>query len=61
MSENQNVLKVTIQFNKKKVNFSEVGETALPTYQELLDVFKNPTDSKKKDEIELSSEITDYA
>lgn len=58
MSENNDKLKVTIQFNKKKVLLQEDGDSALLTYQKVLDVFRNPNENK---ESEVKSEITDYA
>lgn len=64
MSQNQDVLKVTIQFNKKKVILQEVGESALTTYQDVLDVFRNPTKAEVSEETEgetEKSQITDYA
>lgn len=61
MAEKQDVLKITIQFNKKKVLLQEVGESALPTYQKMLDVFKNPLESSETEENKEKTEITDYA
>lgn len=61
MAEKQDVLKITIQFNKKKVLLQEVGESALPTYQKMLDVFKNPVESSETEENKEKTEITDYA
>lgn len=61
MAEKQDVLKITIQFNKKKVLLQEVGESALPTYQKMLDVFKNPVESSEIEENKEKTEITDYA
>lgn len=58
MSENQDTLKITIQFNGKKIQLQEVGTTALPTFQKMLDVFRNPTES---DDSSNKAEITDYA
>ena len=49
--------KVTIQFNKKKVLLQEDGNSALLTYQKVLDVFRNPNESK---ESEVKSDIIDY-
>ena len=61
MAEKQDILKITIQFNKKKVLLQEVGESALPTYQKMLDVFKNPVESSETEENKEKTEITDYA
>ena len=61
MAEKQDVLKITIQFNKKKILLQEVGENALPTYQKMLDVFKNPVESSETEENKEKTEITDYA
>lgn len=60
MAENNDVLKITIQFNKKKIQLQEVGITALPTYQGILDIFRNIKDEQESDETSEKTAITDY-
>lgn len=58
---NKDKMKVTIQFNSKRITFTDEGETALSTYQQVLDVFKNPNEVGKNIINEEKTEITDYA
>ena len=61
MAKNQDVLKITLQFNKKTVTLKALDEEALPTYQKIMDVFKNPVEFGDNTENQEKTEITDYA
>ena len=61
MSENQDVLKVTIQFNDTKIPVNVKGKSALQIYQRILQIFMTPNESAEIEGIVGKSEITDYA
>lgn len=61
MSENEDVLKITIQFNKMKIPYQVTGKSALSIYQKVLEIFMNPHDFEDSEEISSKPEITDYA
>lgn len=38
-------LEIKLKFNGKTITLKEVGGTALATYQRIMSIFSNPTDS----------------
>ena len=44
MSENEDVLKITIKFNKMKIPYQVTGKSASSIYQKVLEIFMNPHD-----------------
>lgn len=45
-------LEIKLKFNGKTISLKEVGETALPTYQQIMAVFSNPTKSPEPVQIQ---------